>query len=489
MMRSSRRIGWPAALLFPLVAGCATSPPPPGPTAAPAPPSAEARDMRLVGYDGLQARSAYQPVIQKQGARWIAYVGHHGGRKLNPLTGQSEDSGTSIVDVTDPRAPRYLVHIPGAAGEAEAGGAAMVRMCDGATLPKGDPAKVYLPRTRGNLSHEMWDVTDPAKPALMNTIVSGLEQTHKNWWECDSGIAYLVSDGKPAGWRTNRMTKIYDLSDPAKPRFIRDFGLPDQAPGSTGTATPGVHGPISLGHRVYFAYGTGADGALQIVDRERLLAGDPRAADRFAPTRENLLYPQVGYLPMAPAWGGHTSFPVLGVPIGDWTRNAYGGTRDFVVLVSESLKNECQEIRQLTFLVDVTTEDKPFSVSTFEVPETPGDFCARGGRFGPHSSNESFASAFYGRLVFLAYFNAGVRAVDIRDPFHPREVAYFVPAVTPATARRCVTVHGTDRCKVAIQTNNVEVDERGYIYLVDRADTGLHIVELTGAARGISRLP
>src|SRR4030095_12269005 len=206
-------------LLFPLVAGCATSPPPPGPTAAPAPPSAEARDtplgryhrpparsgspplrgardMRFVGYDGLQARSAYQPVIQKQGARWIAYVGHHGGRKLNPLTGQSEDSGTSIVDVTDPRAPRYLVHFPGAAGEAEAGGAAMVRVCDGATLPKGDPAKVYLLRTRGNLSHEMWDVTDPAKPALMNTIVSGLEQTHKNWWECDSGIAYLVSDGK-----------------------------------------------------------------------------------------------------------------------------------------------------------------------------------------------------------------------------------------------------------------------------------------------------
>jgi len=230
---------------------------------------------------------------------------------------------------------------------------------------------------------------------------------------------------------------------------------------------------------------------LQIVDRERLLAGDPRvpAASRFTPTRDNLMYPQVGWMPMSPSWGGHTSFPVLGVSIGDWTRNAFGGTRDFVVLVSESLKNECQEARQLTFMVDVTTEDKPFSVATFEVPDQPGDFCGRGGRFGPHSSNESFTSAFYGRLVFLAYFNAGVRAVDIRDPFHPKEVAYFVPAVTSATAQRCVQVHGTDRCKVAIQTNNVEVDERGYIYLVDRADTGLHIVELTGTARAIARLP
>src|SRR2546422_4633217 len=47
--------------------------------------------------------------------------------------------------------------------------------------------------------------------------------THKNWWECDTGIAYLISGDLaktdplqlgPSGWRTWRMTKIYDLSDP-----------------------------------------------------------------------------------------------------------------------------------------------------------------------------------------------------------------------------------------------------------------------------------
>ena len=40
--------------------------------------------------------------------------------------------------------------------------------------------------------------------------------------------------------------------------------------------------------------------------------------------------------------------------------------------------------------------------------------------------------------------------------------------------------------KVAIQTNNVEVDDRGYIYIVDRANTGMHILELTGPAREIA---
>ena len=449
----------------------------------------EQRNMSLVGQDDLQARSAYQPVIQRQGERWIAYVGHHGGRRLNPLTGQMELNGTSILDVTDPSRPRYLHHIPGAAGEAEAGGAAMARVCEGKTLPRGDPAKVYLLRTLGNLSHEIWDVSVPEQPRFLVTVVKGLDHTHKNWWECATGIAYLVSDGRPQGWRTNRMTKIYDLSDPAQPRFIRDFGLPGQQPGSTGTPPEGVHGPIAFRDRVYFAYGTGSKGVLQIVDRGKLLTGNPAAADRFAPTVDNLLYPQIGRLDMTPDWGGHTAFPVLGLPVPDWSGNTAGRVRDMVVLVSESLRNECREVRQLTFIVDVTDPARPFSVSTFAVPESPGAFCTRGGRFGPHSSNESFTPIYYGRLVFIAYFNGGVRAVDIRDPFDPREAGFYIPAVSPRTDKRCVTVGGAEQCKVAVQTNNVEVDDRGYVYIVDRADTGLHILELTGAARAIANFP
>ena len=44
-------------------------------------------------------------------------------------------------------------------------------------------------------------------------------------------------------------------------------------------------------------------------------------------------------------------------------------------------------------------------------------------------------------------------------------------------------------CDNAIQTNNVNIDDRGLIYAVDRANTGLHIVELTGSARNIVGLP
>jgi hypothetical protein len=124
------------------------------------------------------------------------------------------------------------------------------------------------------------------------------------------------------------------------------------------------------------------------------------------------------------------------------------------------------------------------------VPEASGNFCSRGGRFGSHSSNESFEPVFLKKLAFIAFFNAGVRVLDIRNPYQPREVAFYIPAITDRTAERCVTVDGgQERCKRAIQTNNVETDGRGYVYIVDRANTGVHILEVTGEAREIAGLP
>jgi hypothetical protein len=434
-----------------------------------------ASNMTLLAHHDLQGRSAYQPLVHKQGARWIAYVGHHGGKVMNPLSGRAEDNGTSIIDVTEPRAPRYLAHIPGEPGDGEVGGAQMVRVCDGATLPRADKGRVYLLRTFGNLAHEVWDVTNPEKPARVVVVVDKLKGTHKSWWECDSGIAYLVS-GLP-DWRTRRMTQIYDLSDPAHPRFIRNFGLVGQQPGATGPAPTELHGPISTGpggNRVYFGYGTNKSGVLQIVDRQKLLAGP------FEPTPANLLAPQVGRMDFSSANGAHTALPVLGMKVAEFAKDKDGGKRDIVVVVNEALANECQEPRQMVWIVDATDERKPVNIATYTVPEESGGFCSRGGRFGSHSSNENQPPMYAGKMIFVAWFNAGVRALDISDPYHPREAGYYIPAVTDKTDKRCVKTPSGDRCKIAIQTNNVDVDDRGYIYIVDRANTGMHILEFTG---------
>jgi hypothetical protein len=366
----------------------------------------------------------------------------------------------------------------------------MVRVCAGKDLPKGDPAKVYLLRTVGNQAHEVLDVTDPDNPTFVSTVIADLTSTHKNWWECDTGIAYIVAHKKEEGWRS-RGVKLFDLSDPAHPRYIRDYGVVGQEPDSSGDPVPAaLHGPIRLGNRVYFGYGTSAGGILQIVDRDKLLQGDPATPAPFAPTAHNILYAQLGRLDTSPHVGAHTTFPVLRIQIPELAKNQQGQTADVVILVNEAIQNECREQRQMVFLVDVTTPSKPFSVANFQVPEASGNFCTRGGRFGAHASNESFTPIYYRRLVFISYFNAGVRVVDIRDPYRPQEVAFYIPAITEKTDKRCVPVTGGgETCKVAIQTNNVEVDDRGYIYIVDRANTGMHILELTGAARAIANFP
>ncbi len=446
------------------------------------------KNMALEGYNDLQGRTAYQPTIQKQGNRWIAYVGHHGDNKLNPLTGKMEDNGTSIIDVTDVKHPKYLYHVPGEEGQAEQGGSQMVRVCSGATLPKADKSKFYMLRVFGNQAHEIWDVSTPEKPTLLTTITKGLKGTHKNFWECDTGIAYLVS-GNPQ-WRTTRMTQVYDLSDPAKPVFIRDFGLVGQQPGASGEVPVQLHGVMSTGpkgNRVYFGYGTNTNGIIQIVDREKLING-PKD-----PTPENLLYPQVSRVDMPTMHGAHTTFPMMGVKVPEFSKNLLGASRDFIIVTNEAIQKECLEGRQMVWVVDATNEKRAFGVANWGIPEKSGNYCSKGGRFGTHSSNENMTDVFYNKLMFFSYFNAGVRAVDMRDPFAPKEVGYFVPAMnkntvvleTPVTQRGKLPFTAASDRKV-IQTNNVEVDERGYIYIVDRANTGMHILSLTGPARAIA---
>ena len=474
---------------------------------APNPPDQQSQwNMELAGWSDLQGRSAYQPIIIKQGDREIAYVGHHTGSTMNPITGVVEPNGTSIVDVTDPAKTKYLAHIPGSseAGE-EAGGAQMVRVCSGNVLPRAVKGKWYLLRPLGSSAQEIYDVTDPSHPVRLTEIVGKLDHTHKNWWECDTGIAYLVANAPAEGWKGQHM-KIYDLSDPAKPIYIRDFGLLGQQPGATSyegvTGGIAIHGMISAGtakNRVYAAYGTGANGVIQILDRKKLLTSFENSVK---PTTEEMLAPQVGYLTMSPDQGAHTTFPIFSEPIPEFQGHAALKTRDLLLVPSESSRGDhCspgpsgdRPGPHLAFVVDISNEPTPWPLATFRVPENPGDFCGKGGRFGAHAVTESFYPPYYGKLAIFSWFNAGTRVFDIRDPFAIQEVAYFIPAPNKNTMAFCpsdgVSHPAGDpkinaSCQKVIETNNVEIDDRGLIYSADRAGSGLHIMRLTGHAKEI----
>jgi len=461
--------------------------------------SEDAADLRLVGHDDLQARSAYQPVVHAYGERRILFVGHHAGEALNPQTGKVEKNGLSIVDVTNPAAPKYLAHVPPTGNEAS--GTQHVQVCDGSALPHADRSKVYAIRTNGLLSYEVLDVTNPAKPAFVTTIAEtgvssrpksdrGNRETHKFQWDCATGIAYM--NGTAPGWRVTRILQVYDVGNPAAPKHIRDFGLEGYEPDAKGpfpdSEVAGLHQPFVVGKRMYLGYNSGDDGVLQILDTDKFLHGDPQSREPLTPTPANLAYPQVARLDFPRFWGVHTAKPIYGFEIADYADDREERTRDLLLVSSETETFRCQSSRDVMFILDITDERHPLPISTFQVPEEPGDFCHRGGRFGPHSFNDAYHPKFDKKLVVLAYFNAGVRVVDIRNPFVPVEVAHFIPEITANTTESCIAIDGQRECKRAIQTNNVNLDDRGYIYALDRASTGVHILELTGKARVIAGL-
>lgn len=66
-----------------------------------------------------------------------------------------------------------------------------------------------------------------------------------------------------------------------------------------------------------------------------------------------------------------------------------------------------------------------------------------------------------------------MRVWDIRKPQAPLEVGFYVP----------VSNANTD--PDGYMTNNVEVDNRGVIYIVDRNGAGLDLLVLTGRARRV----
>ncbi|HET9670947.1 MAG TPA: hypothetical protein VFQ93_15175 [Casimicrobiaceae bacterium] len=350
-------------------------------------------------------------------------------------------------------------------------------------------------------------------------------------------------------WRQSQSMLIYDWSNPENgqdPVYIRTFGLPGGQPNSSGPPATSLHGALSahdhplakqklargqdvIGNRVYAAWGVGNDGIVTILDRNKLLpfisdghggnkggAWTPKTANSLdAPLEEELIgqdSPTVGYFMMSPDQGGHTSYPIFGLKppsmqsfkdVDDPTNDAANDLftkRDIVVVASEATADGkggfCPQPPHYAFTLDVTVENSmasppstrvehdkyqgPMVLGTMSVDPRAGEqykrgnYCARGARFGVHSTNENFRNPYDGKMVAIAYFNGGVRLYDIREPQAPREVAFYVPEADALT--------DTD----GYMTNNVEIDNRGYIYVVDRNGAGMDILQLTGCAKQVS---
>ena len=411
----------------------------------------ESQNMKLVGYNDLQGRDSLQVACK---ADWI-YVGHHNGQEYNPLTGALEWNGTSIIDVSDPVKPTLVSHIPNAESTNSRAVQVVYNFYDG---------NDYLIRNHETATvckFEIFKITDRANPLKVSEITSTpagpLTWSHKGWWDVATGLFFAAID--EPGFRPGAHMAVWDLSDPYNPTYVCSHWLYGQ---KLTEPDPGIkmvlHHPVidMPNKKAYYAYASG--GSVAVVD----------ISDIHNPmvTLNMKIQP--------PFQGPHTAMPFYGVQTPDFTPG-YGDIRDFIVVCNEAGDAgwKCEQVRTMLFILDVTAWDNPIFVDTFRVLETEGNFCSRGGRFGPHQFAETKDGELYSlkdndNLLYVAYFNAGLRVLDLSDPYNMKEVGYYIPETSSMTKKRG---------KVVIQTNDVDIDYRGLAYISDRAGTGLHILQ------------
>ena len=89
-------------------------------------------------------------------------------------------------------------------------------------------------------------------------------------------------------------------------------------------------------------------------------------------------------------------------------------------MADEATSTNCANGLAYTWVLDVRVPENPVTIATLPTP-TDEDFCAKGGKFGPHNLHENRPGSFQSEtLIFATYQNAGVRVFDIKNQFEPR---------------------------------------------------------------------
>ncbi len=463
------------------------------PTADPRSDGAE--NVRLVGYHDLQGRQSLVVTTKSDPANgnWV-YVGHTPNDRndpqasddgegndqpiLNPMTGKMEWNGTSIVEISDPANPKLVWHIPNEEAHVNSRSVSVVYDYGFNSNPAGHDYLIRSWDTGKKFKFQIFDITsrdtDPSKISLVSEITGTppnncgpgcggtfINRAHKGWWSQQSGLFYS-SSGEP-GYRGLTVIHIWDLKDPKNPKFIGRAASPSQKEGLPGYQGEYAHHPIvdELNHRLYIGFrGSGLAGGWDISDV----------------TKPKMLW-LIDTNP--PGRGPHTVSPITYTDVPNF-KGPDGLPRTYAFITDEAagtadMKPCTSGIRSKAYMVDITKETQPFNVSTWQVPV--GNFCDKGGRFGPHQHAETVngnINRFEDKLAWVAYFNAGVRVVDLSDPYNLKEVGYYVPK-TNSLSHPIAKGQPT-----AIQINDVDIDHRGLAYASDRVGSGLFIFEYTG---------
>lgn len=345
----------------------------------------------------------------------ILYVGH-----MRP------PSGTTIVDVSDPRKPKTLgvVEVPLGWHSHK------VRAKDGIMIVNHERFGQGGPESfSGGLA--IYDTKNPLAPKLISKWMTAGKGVHR--YDYDGRYAYI---SPTAEGYTGNIVMILDLGDPAAPREVGRWWIPGQWTGGgehypwDDYVMPRCHHPIRMGDRLYVSYWHHGLFILDISDLSR-----PKA---------------IAHVNTSPSFP-HPTHTVLPIP-----QDLKG--RRIMVVADEDVAKLRPAPPAFTWIYDITQETNPLPIATYQVEGLDPDGAPQPQMMGCHQPSERFT----GSVIPFAWFAQGLRLVDIADPFRPKEVGHYVPNAQPGAP--------------LASSNDVTIDDRGLIYLVDRVG-GVDIIE------------
>ena len=366
-----------------------------------------------------------------------AYVGH--------ITNK-EGLATSILDVSDPKKPKLLcqlsVDLPDShSHKTRVAGDLMIVNVEQNMGKGGRKSADGAPEQDGYREggFKLYDISNRAKPKLIHHHRTHGRGVHR--FDMDERYAYISTEMQ--GYVGNILV-IYDIRNPAKPEEVSRWWMPGQhLAGGEKPSWQGrrnrLHHALRFGDELWAGCWHGGVAVIDIADIRK-----PRTLGSY------------NYHPPFPE-PSHTFMPVP---------ERIGGKRIAVAIDEEDHAHSADEMERrkgrphgCLWVFDVTDLKSIKPLSIFEVSELDSPWSRTApGRFGAHQFQEHMDDT----LVYCTWFSGGLRIVDVADPAAPQEVGYFIPE--PAAG------------KTSPQSNDVDVDKNGVIYLGDRY-TGLDILE------------
>jgi hypothetical protein len=368
------------------------------------------------------------------------------GRRIIWLAHESAPKNFTAVDVSDPRNPKMVVQtdLPQAHMRSNS-----------LELTGNVMAVAYQTQKPGQkpAGFELFDISKPEAPRSISFFdCSGPHSrgVHQLWF-CDGEYLHMAAgapDFEPTHPLDDQFYRIVDVRNPSKPAEVGRWWLPGTRKGDS-VAPPSRHSPFDKGNRAHNTnvYPQRPDRCyLGYIDAGMLILDISDKSQPKPVCRWDNSPPYTGFT--------HTLLPLF--------------ERGLLVVTDESTEDAGADWPKLVWILDGREEQNPVPISTCPMPPVDA-YRNRGGRFGAHNlfENTPGPNSWSSEDVILGtFFNGGLRAYDLSNPYQPKEIAVFEPPAPPLSRAG------------SIQLNDVFVDERAIVYTVDRHAGGLYILEM-----------